>query len=213
MTCKLCGHATRTIHQHSFNIDFHYCNHCEFLFKDPKDYITKAAEKEIYDRHENDINDPNYQAFFEAFIEPSLLPFVKKDAIGLDFGSGPAPVLAQLLKHKYGFTMDIYDLFYHNLPLERAHYDFITCTEVIEHIDDPDGLMARFHELLVTGGILSVMTMFHRKDDAFFQNWHYMRDMSHISFFTEKTMVYLAHKHSFEIVYCDQKRYTTFRKL
>lgn len=31
---------------------------------------------------------------------------------GLDFGSGPSPVLAMIMERDYGFDMDIYDLFY-----------------------------------------------------------------------------------------------------
>jgi len=214
LNCQICNHPTKVIHQKSFNIDFRYCWHCEFLFKDPKDYITVEEEKVIYDRHENSIDDPRYIAFFQKFLEESLFPYIAPQSTGLDFGSGPQPVLATLLRDKYSYEMDLYDLHYHNIEIPQdKEYDFITCTEVIEHIDHPLDTFEFLKSHLKVGGVLAMMTMFHRKDEAFFMNWHYMRDMSHISFFTEKTLRYIAEILGLEVLYCDGKRHITFRRL
>ncbi len=210
--CPLCNHSTRSIHQKSFDIHFHYCSHCEFLYKDSSDRISSEEEKEIYDRHENSYEDERYIAYFERFLNASLLPYISNDACGLDYGSGPSPVLSTLLNKRYNHQMDIYDLYYHDIALDgNKRYDFITCTEVIEHIENPIETLSYFKSILKEDGILSMMTQFHRKDDDFFMNWHYMRDMSHISFFTEKTMQHIAEEVGLELIQCDGKRYMTFR--
>ena len=75
---------------------------------------------------------------FEKFIQTSILPFAPSGKDLLDFGSGPSPVLGEILKEKYEFNVDIYD--YYFKPEKNyigKKYDVITCTEVIEHIVNP----------------------------------------------------------------------------
>lgn len=212
--CIVCNQPTEVIKQRSFQIEYHYCENCEFLYKDPKFYISSDEEKAIYDSHENHVDDQNYIAYFQRFIDYSLLPFIGKEAKGLDYGSGPEPVLATHLRRSYGLDITLYDLFYHDVAIPKgATYDFITCTEVIEHIENPLEILQFFADHLKPGGVLALMTTFHKKDHEFFQNWHYMRDMSHISFFREKTLRYLAPKACLEVIKCDGKRYTSFRKI
>ena len=67
-----------------------------------------------------------------------------------------------------------------------------------------------FTTLLKPQGILAVMTLFHQNDQEHFQDWFYIRDPSHISFFTRNTMEYIAKEVGLKIIYCDNSRYTTF---
>jgi 2-polyprenyl-3-methyl-5-hydroxy-6-metoxy-1,4-benzoquinol methylase len=46
----------------------------------------------------------------------------------------------------------------HELPLEVASFDRIVCTEVLEHVVDPDAMVARIAELLKPNGV-AVLTV------------------------------------------------------
>lgn len=131
---------------------------------------------------------------------------------GLDFGSGPAPVLAEILERDYGYDMDIYDLFYATQKVyQDQRYDLITSTEVVEHLADPLAFFKFAWDHLNEGGLLAVMTLFHPEEDEAILKSHYLRDRTHISFFSLRTMETVAALTGLEVVYTDHKRYTAFR--
>ena len=84
---------------------------------------------------------------------------------------------------------DVY--FYPDLALLDDHYDFITCTETIEHFYRPDEEFARFDRMLRPGGWLALMTCF-LTDDQRFASWHYRRDPTHVVFYREATLRHIA---------------------
>ncbi|MDW7657383.1 MAG: class I SAM-dependent methyltransferase [Bacillota bacterium] len=129
----------------------------------------------------------------------------------LDFGSGPEPVLAELLKREFDWSVDIYDKFYATDRVYEGNiYDLITSTEVAEHLDDPLHYFRLFKELLHQNGVLSIMTLFHPSSIEDFTNWFYINDRSHISFYTPKTMKVIADIVGLDVLYCDENRYITF---
>jgi 2-polyprenyl-3-methyl-5-hydroxy-6-metoxy-1,4-benzoquinol methylase len=150
---------------------------------------------------------------FKDFLNKGVLPF-KNAGTALDFGSGPVPVLSGLIKRDYQFSIDYYDLHYQpEKSFENKKYDVILSTEVIEHVNNPIEIFSLLHDHLNEGGILSVMTLFHEKDEASFIKWWYRRDETHISFYTLKTLQLIAEKVGFEIIYTDNKRICTFKKI
>ena len=86
--------------------------------------------------------------------------------------------------------MRIYDIFYHDTPevFDKA-YDFITSTEVLEHLHQPLVEIQKLWDCLQVGGALGMMTAFRVED---FASWYYKRDLTHILFFTPKSFVWLA---------------------
>lgn len=42
--------------------------------------------------------------------------------------------------------------------------------------------------------------------------WHYVRDLTHVSFFMLKTMKIIGEKLGLDIIYSDHHRYTTFKR-
>ncbi|MBS3803045.1 MAG: class I SAM-dependent methyltransferase [Oleiphilaceae bacterium] len=157
---------------------------------DPAHWLDPAEEKAVYDLHDNDAGDPGYRRFLNKLAEP-LLARVPKGARGLDFGCGPGPVLAGMLADS-GLAMTLYDPIYFPDPEALTHtYDFITCTEVAEHLYDPRGTFAQLGRCLKPGGWLGVMTCF-QTDDARFANWHYRRDPTHVVFYRQATLAWLA---------------------
>ncbi len=211
--CIICGSTTWSFHHTIFDVDYHVCDHCEFIFKNPGDLILPDHEFEIYESHENSIEDSRYVAYFKRFLDAAVFPFENGERKGLDFGSGPSPVLSMILERDYGYEMDIYDLFYAPEKVyEGKTYDLITSTEVIEHLADPLVHFQTMKEAMKDNGILSIMTQFHKHDVEHFRTWHYMRDRSHISFYRRKTFMKIAEIVGLEMIYCDDKNYVTFRK-
>jgi hypothetical protein len=56
------------------------------------------------------------------------------------------------------------------------------------------------------------MTYFHPKKDEDFFNWHYVRDKTHISFFSQKTIKYISGKLNMEILFTDGQKTAVFKK-
>lgn len=209
--CKICGAATSEFHDKQFGINYYHCQVCNFISKDQRSIISAEEEKREYDLHNNSWEDQGYVQMFRDFLNQTE-PYKSGGIKALDFGSGPQPILAELLTKEYGYETDIYDLFYspEKIYLDKK-YDLITCTEVVEHLIDPLAAFRLFKELLAENGIVSVMTLFHPKDDEKFCRWFYRREKSHISFFTPKTMETIANLVNLKIVYVDNKRQCIFK--
>ncbi len=109
---------------------YHRCLACELVWLDEADHLDEAAEKAVYDGHDNRVDDPRYRTFLmRAFGE--VLARVPLPASGLDFGCGPGPALVAMGREA-GYQMAGYDKFYADFPeLLTRQYDFITSTEVI----------------------------------------------------------------------------------
>lgn len=160
-------------------------------------WLDPRGEKAIYDLHDNDPQDEGYRRFLSKLTGP-LLARLEPGARGLDFGCGPGPALAVMLEEA-GMPMVLYDPFFY--PEETAltqQYDFITCTEVVEHLHRPGEIFRQLDGLLADGGWLAVMTCF-QTDDARFANWHYRRDPTHVVFYREATMEWLARAHGWAL--------------
>ena len=79
-------------------------------------------------------------------------------------------------------------------------YDFVTCTEVIEHLAKPDEIWAQLVSLLKPSGVLVVMTKLVINQERF-KNWHYKNDITHINFFSPETFGYLAKQNGLSLTF------------
>lgn len=210
LACPICASKTTFIDHHSFG-RYHRCVKCEFIVKNRADQLDKKDQVKIYSNHNNSIEDKHYVDYFYHFLEAAVFPYVKGKK-ALDFGSGPSPVLAQILSTFHDFDMDIYDLFFAPEKIYQGKkYDLITCTEVMEHIDQPKPYFELFAKHLKEDGILSIMTSHSPKTKEDFMDWYYIRDKSHIGFYNEKNIAYLAKDAGLEIIYQGHNRYTSFQ--
>lgn len=169
---------------------YHRCLACELVWLDQADHLDEAAEKAVYDGHDNRVDDPRYRTFLmRAFGE--VLARVPLPASGLDFGCGPGPALVAMGREA-GYDMVGYDKFYADFPeLLTRQYDFITSTEVIEHIAEPRAVLDRLWACLKPGGLLVLQTQRVLGDERF-KNWRYRHDPTHIVFFAEASFQVLA---------------------
>jgi hypothetical protein len=152
--------------------------------------LSQQDEKAAYDFHQNSPDDAGYRHFLSRLSVP-LAERLEANSQGLDFGCGPGPTLSVMLEEQ-GHQVALYDLYYANNPeVLTGQYDFITSTEVIEHLSQPWIELQRLWGLLKPGGYLGLMTK-QTTTHASFANWHYKNDPTHISFFANKTFDYLG---------------------
>jgi cyclopropane fatty-acyl-phospholipid synthase-like methyltransferase len=156
----------------------------------PGQYLAEADEKAAYDHHQNSPTDPDYRRFLSRLFLP-LQDRLAPNSQGLDFGSGPGPTLS-IMFEEIGHTVAIYDYFYAKNPVALQQlYDFITATEVVEHLHDPATIFSQLWTLLKPGGYLGLMTKLVR-DQVAFAKWHYKNDLTHVCFFSRATFEWLA---------------------
>jgi len=197
-TCSLCQSEATAFHRDAAR-DYFHCSTCHLVFVPQSFHLASDEEKRRYDNHENNLEDLQYRQFLSQMSEP-IIPLLPAGACGLDFGCGPGPALAAMLEEA-GFGMTLFDPFYANNPevLEKT-YDFVVCTETAEHFSNPKKEWEVLVELVKEDGYLGIMTQQLTELERF-STWHYIRDDTHVCFYSRKTFDWLADNHSLRIVY------------
>lgn len=187
MRCPLCGDSSTTTVSGGGFFD---CPGCHLVFRDPSARLGADAELGHYQTHQNSPADERYRRFLSRLADP-LIERLPPGAEGLDYGSGPGPTLSVILEER-GFPMEIFDPFFapDRAVLDRQ-YDFVTCTETAEHFFDPAAEFTRLAGLLKSGGWLGVMTGV-LPDDQPIGEWWYARDPTHVAFYRETTLRWIA---------------------
>ncbi|MHB8788321.1 MAG: class I SAM-dependent methyltransferase [Desulfobulbaceae bacterium] len=188
--CIVCEKFTAVFFVSVDGYRYLHCRVCMAVYLDPAQRLSANEEYARYCQHQNTLYDPEYRHFLSKLSVP-LLKKVPPGSKGLDFGCGPGPALALMLREA-GHRMRLFDVFFYPdpTPLDDL-YDFITCTETIEHLHHPAETFARFDKMLRPGGWLAVMTCF-LLDDSRFLSWHYRRDPTHVVFYRAATLRYIA---------------------
>jgi 2-polyprenyl-3-methyl-5-hydroxy-6-metoxy-1,4-benzoquinol methylase len=169
------------------------------VFVEPAYHLEPAREKAIYDLHQNAPGDTSYRSFLQRLFDP-LRDIVPAGSLGLEFGCGPGPVLAEMLTEA-GYRVHLYDPFY--APDDGVFnqcYRFVTATEVVEHLYHPGEELARLWQCLEPGGQLALMTKLVLGRSAF-AGWHYKNDPTHVCFFSRTTFDWLARHWQAEVRY------------
>ncbi|MCR8922237.1 class I SAM-dependent methyltransferase [Dasania sp. GY-MA-18] len=190
MPCTLCGLTGNPEFHRDRRRSYQRCQRCHLVYVPAEYWLSAEQEKAEYDLHQNHAQDEGYRRFLSRLTDP-LQNKIAANAQGLDFGCGPGPVLAQIMGEA-GWPMSVYDIFYY--PQEQRlsqTYDFITATEVVEHLHSPATVLPRLWELINEQGYLAIMTKL-VQDQAAFARWHYKNDPTHICFFSRETFCYIA---------------------
>jgi hypothetical protein len=192
-SCPLCSsRAVHPFHQDKKR-DYWRCSQCALVFVPEHQHLPAAIEKSIYDLHQNHAGDDGYRQFLSRLATPMLVR-LPPQALGLDYGCGPGPVLSGMLAAR-GHHVNLYDLYYApDQNCLRHSYDFIVCTEVVEHFRQPQTEFERLFSLLKPRGVLGLMTKLVTNAEAF-SRWHYKNDQTHISYFSLPTMQWLADRY------------------
>jgi len=207
--CPLCSsNLTENLHKDSYR-EYLKCRHCDFVFVPKIYHLTEKDEKARYDTHNNDPEDDRYRNFLSQLLNP-LQERISKNAKGLDFGSGPGPTLSLMLEGR-GYSVDLYDKFYaRNDAVFDRQYDFITASEVVEHLRQPLVELSRLMGLLKSNGVLAIMTQI-LTPQIDFEQWYYKNDPSHVGFFSEKALNFISQKWQTEL-YVISERVVIFKK-
>lgn len=197
IACPLCDSAI-----HVFCEDrarrYLECPGCGLVSAEPAAQLSPQDERAIYDLHQNDPADARYRAFLARLADP-LLAKLAPGMRGLDFGCGPGPALSIMLREA-GMAMADYDPCYApDATLLAAQYDFVTCTEVVEHFRDPLAGWTQLASLVRPGGWLGVMTQLAPDVPANFLRWRYRDDRTHVSFHRLATLRWLAGRFGFAL--------------
>jgi hypothetical protein len=192
--CPLCGNTDITPYHRDDTRNYLQCGACKLVFVPPGQHLSAADEKACYDRHDNRPDDPGYRHFLERLFAP-LSQRLAAHARGLDFGCGPGPTLSVMFEEA-GHPMALYDPFYApDRAVLSGPYDFITLSEVAEHLAAPSKELDNLWAALAPGGWLGIMTK-RVRDPAAFKSWHYINDPTHVCFFSEATFQWLADRWS-----------------
>ena len=188
--CPLCGSVqTDLFHQDQLRRYF-ICDACGLVFVPSAYFLTAESEKAEYDLHENSPDDVGYRRFLSRTFEP-VAAKLAPGSEGLDFGCGPGPTLSVMFE-EVNHRVALYDPFYADDPaVFERQYDFITATEVVEHLRRPGEELARLWDCLRPGGLLAIMTK-RVIDPQSFSRWHYKADRTHVCFFSVRTFGWLA---------------------
>lgn len=174
------------------------CHHCALVFADPDCLLPPEEEKAVYDKHENVVDDQGYRQFLGRLATPLMAKLGDAPQEGLDFGCGPGPALAAMLSEA-GHQMAVYDPYFApNADALTRSYDFVTCTEAIEHFYMPHREWRQLLSLVKPGGWLAFMTKLVIDAEAF-NSWHYKNDPTHVSFFSRETFTFLAERDGLDV--------------
>ena len=187
--CPLCRGVDAKPFAESGGRSYLACPDCDLRFVPRAFRITFASERARYELHNNDVLDVKYQAFVSPLV-CAVEEFTAAVLRGLDFGCGRGPVVSHLLTQK-GYDMTLYDPFFHRE--ERAlqsSYDFAVCCEVVEHFREPAAEFGLLRRLVRPGGCVFVMTALWAGGIRF-QDWHYQRDPTHVSFYSARTFEWI----------------------
>ena len=190
LSCPLCCSASVQPYLQDRQRAYFQCGCCQLVFADPASRLCAQLEKAEYDLHQNNPQDQGYRQFLLRLVEP-LQQQLPAEAKGLDFGCGSGPTLSVMMAEA-GWAMQLYDIFYYpDKAALQSRYDFITATEVVEHLHQPGEVLTQLWQQLNPGGYLALMTKLVIDPQAF-ARWHYKNDPTHVCFFSRSSFEFLA---------------------
>ncbi len=198
--CPLCRSELHTQYFSDKKREFFRCECCGLVSVPKKYYLSGSDEKARYDLHQNHPSNKGYFDFLNDFVKV-IRNYISETSLGLDFGSGPTPLLAEIFS-SLGYDMSIFDLFYADdkYMLEKK-YDFITMVEVLEHMKDPWEDLRTLWGSLRPRGIIGIMTKFLPEDKEKFRGWSYKNDSTHICFYSVETFNWIREKINAELIF------------
>ncbi len=198
-TCTVCKSSDLIFFLKTSKLIYWECKTCAAIILDPQHYVSNSYEKKHYLKHNNSLTNTNYKNFLLKLIDPVKDKILTSD-IGLDYGCGFSPALANILKSD-GFKVELYDpFFFPNKDVFLKKYKFITCSEVVEHFFNPYEEFDKINDLLDNNSWFGVMTAFLPKNELF-ENWYYRRDPTHVVFYQEQTFLHIGFQRNWKVVF------------
>ncbi|MGZ3745617.1 MAG: class I SAM-dependent methyltransferase [Pseudobdellovibrionaceae bacterium] len=217
MNCLLCDSSdtsSLSVKNKPARTYFH-CQQCDLVFMHPRERLLPGEEKARYDLHQNE-ETSGYRQFLQPLIR-DLQTYSESASRStsslevLDYGCGPTAFFSTLLAENSYKTTNYDPFYFPDQGSLQISYDIITSTEVWEHFHEPRKELAQLAKLLKPLGILAVMTASHPGVELFHE-WSYRRDLTHVIFFSEKTMRWIGKVFHLKLLKA-QTPYWIFQKL
>lgn len=218
MICPLCHSSETSL----FTVknrpirDYLRCAQCELIWMRPAQWLARELERERYDRHENE-ESTGYRQFLQPILDEIRAHYARSQVRPadpfqiLDYGCGPTAFFAKWLRQE-GFDVSRYDLHYFtDQGSLQKPYDVIVSTEVWEHFHHPREEVDQLTRLLKPTGIFAVATSAPPSLSEF-HDWYYRRDLTHVAFYSLKTMEWIAKEFGLKLVRATSP-YWIFQKL
>lgn len=216
--CPLCKSETTPLSAASTELKivegtnrFYRCHCCDAVSVPRELHLSESAEVDRYGLHDNSESNSGYRNYLTK-VADSVASLV--DDMGsrrvLDYGAGDDAVLTKILAEQ-GVNCTAYDPNYKPLAEFSGEYGLIIACESAEHFRDPHEEFLRINEHLESGGYLYIRTEM-LESAPYFSGWWYKNDPTHIFFYSEQTMKFIAEQFNWELVSCDRKNTTLFRK-
>ncbi len=175
---------------------YYSCPNCGGVFLAPFFLLSRDDEKTRYLKHQNSDVNNGYLEFIAPVVN-YVMEATADTSLGLDFGSGPIPVISDLLR-KRGRAINQFDLyFYPDELVLKQRYDYIMACEVVEHFREPFKEFANLRNMLKSDAFLVISTSL-LEDQIDFSKWHYVRDPTHIFFYRIKTVEWIEREFKFK---------------
>jgi hypothetical protein len=191
------------------------CERCNFIEVDALDHLTLKDESDFYHHHENRVDDSRYRQYAIAVTAEATRKyeaFISENAVGnaLDFGCGPGPVVASLLRER-GIPVDEYDPFFFPRGVTQKAYSVIVACEVVEHFRKPRAEFSKIFDLLLPGGWLVVQTE-RLEFVKSFDDWYYRKDPTHIAFYSDEAFWNFGREIGFDQVEIIDRKLVSMRR-
>ena len=210
--CLICNGKISKLEDKQIKVTYSVCQDCGFIHKDKEYRVDREEELNQYSLHNNSFESVGYVDIFVKLINDYITPLNIMGDV-LEYGSGPGPVLKELLIRD-GYSVYDYDPFFNdNKEYLKYKYELITSTEVVEHFFDPLVEFAHLSNLLEQGGYLVITTLLRNMSITDFTDWWYRRDATHVSFYTLKTLEIIALRFDLKIIKTNNKNIIVFQKI
>ncbi len=217
MKCKLCNGDVHKVFSgkilSKFDTDYYFCPNCEFLqIQNPTwldiAYSTAIAAQDTGVMKRNLNN--------SVLVAAIILSFFDINAKFLDYGGGYG-VLTRLMRD-IGFDFVWHDKYAKNLfsigfEYQKSHkIELVTAFEVLEHLSFP---FVELDEIFnIADNLLISEEIFEAPPPALNLWWYYAPESGqHISFYSKKTLNFIAEKFNKKLLSCGSYHLFTSKKI
>lgn len=196
--CPLCQEPADHFYVDARTVQNYFKCTCGLYFLNPSERLNPSQELERYELHRNDLTSTEYQNFV-APLAREIEKRVPSGSEGLDFGCGPAPIMAHVLGLA-GFKMWAYDPYFKpDYSALNKRFDFVVASEVVEHFYSPAVEFRNLKAMIKPGGVLGLMTQL-VTEQTDFAEWYYRRDPTHVVFYSEDAFQWIKRRFGFQRV-------------
>ncbi len=181
---------------------FYKCRNCFLIFTD--EFAGEAEAEAHYKKQQAETDASFWKEQVDALLTISA-KYVPRPKKILDFGAGSGEITKEIRSRGLDCTSlePMEDGFLKDQSFGEK-FDIIFAVEVIEHIQNLWEELREMEEVLSPGGVMVFSTIltdkfvYEANSVDVFREWFYKDDQTHVSFFCNETMSYIANMLGYE---------------